>query len=139
MNISEYEEFDDNKLYLKTFIYSFVVGFLLVLCIIGLIYLKKNTYYENKLIVDSNETMTYVLKEDVNKIVNNHELMINQKKYYYKINELELINDVNPGYLVRLKIYNFDNYVKDSNLEYKVLVKKESIFNYLLRIIGGKE
>ncbi len=138
MNLFECNDLKEKKLYWKTFIYSLISGILLIIIILLLNYLKKDIYYQNDLVFDNNVAITYVLKEDLKHLVNNHKMIMNNKEYLYKIDEVELINDINSGYLAKIKIYDANCFEDDINFKYKVLVKKETLFNYLFRIIGGK-
>ena len=120
----------------KVFIYSLVIGSLLVCLIVLTNLLQKDLYYENSLVIKSNQQIiTNVLINDLKIIENNNYLIINNKKYYYSVSDIELINDINLYYQVKLKLDN-DLLVNSIN-SYKILVKKENIFNYIVRVIKG--
>lgn len=121
---------------IKIFIYSLVVGFLLVCLIVLMNLLKKDMYYQNSLIINTNQSaIINVLLDDLNIIKNNNYLIIDNKKYYYNILDIELINDLNLYYQVNLNL-NSDLLVNSIN-SCKILVRKESLFNYIIRIVKG--
>ena len=137
MNLFDYNELDDRQLYKRSIGSSFIVAFFIVCLIIFLIIYQKKMYYESELVIDNNYAITYILKEDLHYLTKNHSIEINKNNYFYKIDEIELINEARVGYLVKMKIYSLDNYQKETSLNYRVLVKEESLFNYLFRVIGG--
>lgn len=134
----EIKDYYKNEVCLETkvFIYSLVIGFLLVLLIVIMNLLKKDLYYENNLIIESNQyAIINVLLEDLKLIESNNYLIIDNKKYYYKIMEIEIINDINLYYQVKLRLDN--NLLVNSINSCKILVRKENIFNYIVRVIKG--
>ena len=127
---------NENNIEIRIFLYSLVVGSLLVCLIVLMSFLNKDLYYQNTLIINSNQTaMINVLINDLNIIKNNNYLIIDNKKYYYNILDIELVNDINLYYQVNIKL-NSDLLVNSIN-SCKILVNKESIFNYIVRIIKG--
>jgi len=140
MNIEKFKikDYYMNEVCLETkvFVYSLVIGFLLVLLIVIMNLLKKDLYYENNLIIESNQYATInVLLKDLNIVKNNNYIIIDNKKYYYNISEIEIINDINLYYQVKLKLDN--NLLVNSINSCKILVRKENIFNYIVREIKG--
>jgi len=134
----EIKDYYKNEVCLETkvFVYSLVIGFLLVLLIVIMNLLKKDLYYENNLIIESNQYATInVLLKDLNIVKNNNYIIIDNKKYYYNISEIEIINDINLYYQVKLKLDN--NLLVNSINSCKILVRKENIFNYIVREIKG--
>lgn len=127
---------NENNIEIRIFLYSLVVGSLLVCLIVLMSFLNKDLYYQNTLIINSHQTaMINVLINDLNIIKNNNYLIIDNKKYYYNILDIELVNDINLYYQVNIKL-NSDLLVNSIN-SCKILVNKESIFNYIVRIIKG--
>jgi len=134
----EIKDYYKNEVCLETkvFIYSLVIGFLLVLLIVIMNFLKKDLYYENNLIIESNQhAMINVLLGDLKIVENNSYLIIDNRKYYYKIKEIEIINDINLYYRIKLQLDN--NLLVNSINSCKILVRKENIFNYIVREIKG--
>jgi len=134
----EIKDYYKNEVCLETkvFIYSLVIGFLLVLLIVIMNFLKKDLYYENNLIIESNQhAMINVLLGDLKIVENNSYLIIDNRKYYYKIKEIEIINDINLYYRIKLQLDN--NLLVNSINSCKILVRKENIFNYIVRVIKG--
>ena len=122
-NIDEMEINSINKKYLKIFI-------VMILLIIGLLVIKKDCYYENDLLFNDNSIILIVDKDILNKIKTKKTLFVNKIESNYSINKI--IDDGNICYIdIKLDI-NIENI---SNTKYKVLLGKETIFEYIVRII----
>lgn len=134
--LDELTKYDDDKMFKKSNIYTSLFVIIIISTIILLIILKKNLYYENDIYVDHNNKISYVLKQDYDYLQNNNFITINNKKYFYRINLIELINDTTIYYKVYLEIEGLD-IPPGSIQKYRVLVKKESILNYIVRIMKG--
>ena len=131
-----YDRNNKISLEIKVFLYSLVVGFFIVCLLVLMIILKKDLYYQNDLIITSNHSAVInVLKDDLNIIKNNKYLRIDNKNYYYEISSLELVNDIIVYYRVNLELES-DLLVNSIN-RCLLLIRKESVFNYFIRIIKG--
>ena len=127
---------NESNIEIKVFMYSLVVGSLLVWLMILMIFLKKDLYYQNSLIINSNQNaMINVLLDDLSIIKNNNYLIIDNKKYYYDVLDIKLVDNLNLYYRVNLNL-NSDLLVNSIN-SCKILVRKESLFNYIVRIVKG--
>ena len=138
MNIetSFIKDYNKDRIEIKAFVYSIVVGSLLVCLIVSMNLLKKDLYYKNNIVIESDQyAVINVLYSDLNIIKNNNYVIINNKKYHYSIKEIELIKDINLYYRIYLNLNN-DLLINSIN-PYKILVRKESIFSYIVRIIEG--
>lgn len=120
----------------KLFIYCSVVGFLLVLLIVIMCLLEKDLYYRNELyVINQKEAILYILPNDLEIIKDNKFLIVNDKKYYYNINNIKSISDTALYYQINLYIDN--DLLVDSFNSCKILLRKESIFSYIVRIVKG--
>lgn len=134
--LDELTKYDDDKIFKKSNNYTSLFVIIIISTMILLIILKKNLYYENDIYVDHNNKISYVLKQDYDYLQNNNFITINNKKYFYRVNLIELINDTTIYYKVYLEIEGLD-IPPGSIQKYRVLVKKESILNYIVRIMKG--
>lgn len=138
MNIKEYLDNKEENIFIKSFYYSIIIGVLLILVVVFSSYKKKDLYYENILYVKDNNIILTIPIEELELIVNNNKMIIYDKTYLYKIEDIDTVNNDNLCYQVRIKFnYNDFNY---SNVffEYKILLKEESILRYIVRIIKGE-
>lgn len=120
----------------KLFVYCSVVGFLLVLLIVIMCLLEKDLYYQNEIyIVNQKEAILYILPNDLEIIKDNKFLIVNNKKYYYNIGDIKLISDKALYYQISLYIDN--DLLVDSFNSCKILLRNESLFRYIVRIIKG--
>lgn len=103
---------------------------LLIICLLitGLFLIKKDYYYENKIIVDDNKTLLLVDKDKVNEVKKKKIILINEIETNYSINKI--IDDRNICYMdINVNIENI------SSENYKILLGKETIFEYIIRVI----
>lgn len=140
MNVAMFEQYNSsenkNDIEVKIFMYSAVVGFLLIILLIVMNKLDKDLYYQNNLIIINNKsTLLNVLPMDLRIIENNNYLMIDNKKYYYNIEKIELINENSVYYQIILDMQN--DLLVNSLKSCKILIRKEKMFNYIIRIIKG--
>jgi len=125
-----------NSVEIKIFMYSAVVGFLLIILIVVMSIVEKNLYYQNSLIIiNEKRALLNVLPMDLSILEKNKYMLIDNKKYYYKIEEIELINENNIYYQIILDMNN-DLLINSIN-SCKILIRKEKMFNYITRIIRG--
>ena len=137
------ETFEKDSLKVRTgnidtriFVYSSVVGFLLVFLIVIICLLKKDLYYQNELVIINHEkALLNILPMDLNIIEKNKYLELNNHKYYYNIEKIELINTNPIYYQVTLSIKN--ELLVNSINSCKILLRKENMLNYIVRIIKG--
>lgn len=120
----------------KLFIYCSVVGFLLIFLAVIMCLSNKDLYYQNNVfIVNQKQAILYVMPNDLNIIKDNKFLVINNNKYYYEINKIDLISDKSLYYQINLYMKN--DLLINSFSSYKILLRKESLLSYMLRIIKG--
>lgn len=120
----------------KLFIYCSVVGFLLIFLAVIMCLSNKDLYYQNNVfIVNQKQAILYVMPNDLNIIKDNKFLVIDNNKYYYEINKIDLISDKSLYYQINLYMKN--DLLINSFSSYKILLRKESLLSYMLRIIKG--
>lgn len=124
-----------NKIWLIAII--FIVTILIVLSNI----ITYNVYYQNVgNIIENNKLSMLVLNEDLNKVLKNEKLIIEKENFAYKIDEIE--NSTLYDNVMYKKITLDLNLNKKQNIinnvfDIKILLKKETIFKYIFRKIGG--
>ena len=109
--------------------YLIVFCFLIILLVIILL-IKKDYYYENNLILGDERIILLVDKDKINEVKNKKKVLINEIESDYSINKI--IDEENVCY-VDIKLYT--NITNISNQKYKILLGKETIFEYIIRII----
>ncbi len=143
MQINEYQEnFYNKTINLKKIILIILVFIFIILIIV----IANNNFYDyfyGMLIVEDDERIsTLVNINDLEKVLNNNEIIINQLHYSYNIEKIENDNFIN-GDDVFKKIYLKINdnkvfNIKNLYLNYSIIVDKNTIFNYVRKSIIGR-
>ena len=136
IDIFEHNELNEGKLYQKIFTYTSIVVLIIILNIIILFGIRKKIYYQNNLYIVNKKIVTNILVNDLETITSNKIIYLNKKPYNYKVSEIELVNDVMPFYKVYLSIDG--DYEKNNIMNYKIFLRDDNLFNYLIYLIGGK-
>ena len=143
MQISEYQEnFYNKTINLKKIILIISIFIFVILSIL----VANNSFYDyfnGMLIIESDKKIsTLVIINDLEKILNNNKIIINNVNYSYIIEKIDDDNFIN-GDDVFKKVYLKINDSEVFNLEniylnYSIIIKKNTIFNYIKEsIIGG--
>ena len=112
-----------NKRYFKILI-------VIIFLIIGLLIIKRDYYYENNLLINDDSILLLVDKDTINKIKTKKIVLIDNIESNYRINKI--INDGNICYIdIKLDV-SIENI---SDTKYKILLGKETIFEYIIRVI----
>ena len=120
----------------RSILYLVIIIISLMIVFLYLVFNKKNIYYENELMVlDHNYVVTYILKSDLSYLNNHNKLLIDNKEYSYKIKDLELISGIETYYKVQMELKN--DFLKNSFNNYKVIVRKENLLKYIIRLMKG--
>lgn len=120
----------------RSILYLIIIIISLVIVFLYLVFNKKNIYYENELMVlDHNYVETYILKSDLSYLNSHKKLLIDNKEYSYKIKDLELISGIETYYKVQMELKN--DFLKNSFNNYKVIVRKEKLLKYIIRLMKG--
>ena len=122
----------DRELSHDSFKYNIVFASLVIVIIFTLLFIKKTYYYQNIIQFKDNQNATItVIKSDADIIKNHNILIFNNLSMKYNIDKIEEMDDV---YLFSI---HFDMGVSIKSNVYKILLYEESLFKYVIRIIGG--
>lgn len=140
MNIVEFKtSFENYEINYKKYIYVvsiFLIFFLVVIVFNNNFY----NYFTGKFSVVNNDEVSLVVNySDLDKIINNENIIIEGTKFTYKINK---INDyMYDGILFKEIIMNVDLPDKlniiNNYLDYKIELGKETIFDILIKVVKG--
>ena len=120
----------------RSIMYLVIIIISMVIVILYLFFSKKNIYYENELMVlDHNYAVTYILKSDLSYLNSHSRLIVDNKEYDYKIKDLELISGIETYYKVQIELKN--DFLKNSFNNYKVIIRKENLLKYIIRLMKG--
>lgn len=143
MQISEYQEnFYNKTINLKKIILIISIFIFVILSIL----VANNSFYDyfnGMLIIESDKKIsTLVIINDLEKILNNNKIIINNVNYAYSIEKIDDDNFINGDDVfkkVYLKINDSEIFnVENIYLNYSIIIKKNTIFNYIKEsIIGG--
>ena len=126
--------FNDIDRHISNVSFKYNVIFLLILLILvfTLILWKKDYYYQNSITFkDNKNAMIVVDKDKYNNVSKNSILMLDTGEFKYNIDK---IDEKDYGYILYI---HFDKELNIKTSIYKILLKKESLFEYIIRIIGG--
>ncbi len=132
---------ETNKINIKSF--NFILLSLIFL-IGGIFLLSKFNYYEYKkiLIVEENNIFkTTINIEDIEQIMNKKTIVINNKKYSYKVIRIEkeiMIN--NDSYLktLHLKVNNYKGkYLENKIIEGNIVINKTNSLKQIIKFVQG--
>ena len=124
--------FDDDKIFLKKINkkYLLITIFILFFILILLFQVEKNNYYEN-IIMMENEKIIVVDKNYINEIKSKKEIIIGDINFNYSINKIEKKNNL---YFLSIKIVPETETISENT--YRILLGKEKIIDYIIRIIS---
>jgi len=96
--------------------------------------MKKDNYYDNTFTIIDGKIVLISNDKEINKIKDNKELFINDIKYDYSIEGLEVLDD---NVLVSI---NLDTVINNINHgTYRIYLGKESMFNYIIKKIKWRK
>ena len=107
-----------------------IVFLLMMVLLIVVLFLKKDYYYENSLLFNEDSIMLLVNKDEINKIKDKQSILINEIRSDYSINRI-----IEEGNICYVDIDLKTNISNISQSKYKILLGKETIFEYIVRII----
>lgn len=142
MNIVEFKtSFENYEIDYKKYIY--VVSIFLIFFLLFIIFNNNfYNYFTGKFSVINNDEISLVVNySDLNKIINNENIIIEGTKFTYKINK---INDyMYDGILFKEIVMNVDlpdNLdIINNYLDYKIELGKETIFDILIKVVKGDD
>ena len=107
---------------------------ILIIILMGLLFIKKDYYYQNVItFVDKENAIIVVDKKMINKIKESKELIIHVMILKYNVNKIEEKEDL---YLVSIH-FNVELDIPNA-MTYHVFLDKECIIRYILRIMKGE-
>lgn len=122
----------DRKIYGVTCKYTVIFLVILLINIFTLVLWKKDYYCENIInYIDNTNAVIVVAKNHFNYVNNSNKLWLNDGEFIYHIDKIEERDD---NYILNI---HFDNEIIIKTPVYKVLLKKESLLEYIVRIIKG--
>ena len=107
-----------------------IVMFLALVIMIMLFTIKKDHYYVNTITKVGDEYVLVVEKDKLNNILGKNKITINNKEMNFSINKKEVLEEVSFLYV---KIEN--NIEIKQNSTYKIHLGKESLIEYIIRIV----
>ena len=107
-----------------------IVMFLALVIMIMLFTIKKDHYYVNTITKVGDEYVLVVEKDKLNNILGKNKITINNKEMNFSINKKEVLEEVSFLYI---KIEN--NIEIKQNSTYKIHLGKESLIEYIIRIV----
>ena len=122
-NNDEIEIEKTNKKYLIKLIFLIVI-------IIALLIIKKDNFYSDSFTIVENDITLLVDKNYVNIVKNNSKIMIDNIENEYSINKITSSDNV---YMISINLNTKINNIV--NGEYKIYLGKESLFDFIVRII----
>lgn len=138
VRINDYLENKDENVLVRGFVYSSIVGVLLILVIVLSSLKKRDVYYENILYYENNNIVLYVNYNELDNILNYCKLKVNNDEYSYYIKDINVIDLNNLKYQVFIGI-NRHNLRENVIYKYQILIKEESVLNYLIKVVRGDE
>ena len=122
----------DRKIFNIAFKYNIIFLIVLLIVVFTLVLWKKDYYYENIInFIDNKSALIVVNKKNINMVNNNKTLLLNNMEIKYYIDKIE---ERENDYILTI---HFDNDIVTKTPIYKILLKKESLLEYVIRIIIG--
>ncbi len=122
----------DRKIFGVTYKYTVIFLVMLLIIIFTLILWKKDYYCENVIsYVDNKNAIIIVSREHFNYVNKANKLWLNDGEFTYHIDKVEERED---NYILNV---HFDNEIITKTPVYKVLLKKETFLEYIIRIVKG--
>lgn len=115
--------------------------FVLLIIIIGMIYInnrfKYYNYYSNKGEYKNNYLDLYVLIDDLDKITENNEVYIKNKKFAYTIQEISKDNIyLNKNYYKIVKIFiKSEKLIENEVIDLKIITEQSSLIEYVFKTV----
>ena len=123
---------EDRKIYNIAFKYNFMFFVILLMIVFSLILWKKDYYYQNIInFLDNKKALIFVNKDYIKEVTSKNSLLINNIDFKYNINKIEEKED---GYILSI---DFNKEINIKTNLYKILLRKESLLEYIVRIMKG--
>lgn len=122
-NADEIEITNINKKYL-------IIVVITLIFTITLLFTKKDNYYHGTFTINNNDIVLLVEKDYVNKIKKTNKIIIDNIETDYSINKIMPVDSI---YMISINLNPKIDNLKTG--EYKVYLGKESLFEFIVRII----
>ena len=122
-NADEIEITNINKKYL-------IIVVITLIFTITLLFTKKNNYYHGTFTINNNDIVLLVEKDYVNKIKKTNKIIVDNIETDYSINKIMPVDSI---YMISINLNPKIDNLKTG--EYKVYLGKESLFEFIVRII----
>lgn len=123
----------------------FIVVFTLIVIILTILIFKNdfNDYYIGTGIVNKENTVLILVDVgDINHIIKGNKIIIERTTFSYKINSIsDDIIEYGTNYLKKVYLdISLPDYLNivNNNIKYQILVDKDTIFNYIFKMIKGE-
>ena len=110
--------------------YLIVLIVITIIIILTLLTAERDYYYENIISLIDNKIVLIVEKKHINDIKNSKKILVNGIESSYSINKITPEKEV-----CLIDISLKPNIAIDKNYKYKILIRKEKIIEYIIRII----
>lgn len=137
-DIKDYLENKEDCIYLEAYWYSIIIGVLLILVVFISSCYKKNLYYKNILMIQNDMIILNIDYEDLGLIIDNNQIIIDDYSYDYQVLDVNILNASNLSCEIRIFINEYINFDNKVFYQYKILLKEESILEYLVRVVKGE-
>ena len=122
----------DRKVFNIVFKYNIIFLMILLINTFMLILWKKDYYMENIInFIDNKNALIITNKKDFNMVSKSNKLWLNNGEFMYYIDKVE---EREKDYVLNV---HFNNEILTKAPVYKILLKKESMLEYIIRIIKG--
>lgn len=121
----------------KVFYYSTIVGVLLIMLIVYCTIKNKDSFYENVFFVQNDRIVLLIDYNKLEHLISNNYLIYKEKKYYYSIKEINLIEE-NLIYEVSILLNYNGKFYENVLYKYQIFICRENMLNYFGRIIKGE-
>lgn len=120
-------------------IWIFLIG--IISCFLIIFYnIDYENYYSNSgIVIDNNILKIYISQNDLDKISNNNKLKIKDKTFAYKINSISDILFDSVYYREVIMCVDLENKlnIKNNIVDFKILIGKKTVLEYIVDKIGG--
>ena len=138
MDLSKYNSlYNKNKSLIK--IWLFVIAS--IGCLILIFYnIDYEDYYKNSVVVIDNDVLKlYVTEDDLDKIINNDKIKIKNETFAYEVKSISnvLFNSIYYREVILFTDLKENLNIKNNIVEFKILLDKKTILEYIIYKIGG--
>lgn len=142
LSIENYLLMGEAKRIKLSLIWLLFIIFIITISIIFCNNYKIYSYYQNRVVLKDSNYYTYILIDDMTKVLENNELFIDNNKYKYEVKSIdEKVIEEGIYYYQEVVIdIKTEDLVKIENNSFKVniVTNEQTILEYILELIRGK-